>query len=109
MSNKYIQLCKIITPEFYDILRVYLEDCKFKRTATQLQPALNKLGGIYKRHFKKDQLRNAQLKKYLNTIYNYYLNKRINFSTGNTYNELIDVYESLIAAVQSYNSVLGID
>ncbi|KAL6932578.1 hypothetical protein ACO0OL_004057 [Hanseniaspora opuntiae] len=86
MANKYIQLCKMITPEFYDIMGVYLEDYKFKKTATQLQPALTKLGEIYKKHFKKDQLRNAQLRRYLNTIHNYYLNKKLDFSAIKSYN-----------------------
>ncbi|CAI8494456.1 unnamed protein product [Hanseniaspora opuntiae] len=108
MANKYIQLCKMITPEFYDIMGVYLEDYKFKKTPTQLQPALTKLGGIYKKHFKKDQLRNAQLRRYLNTIHNYYLNKKINSSGGSCCNELIDVYGSLIEAVKSYNSGLSL-
>lgn len=108
MANKYIQLCEMITPEFYDILGVYLEDYNSNLTAIQLQHLLTKLGKLYTKHFQKDQIRNAQLRKYLNTIHNYFLKKR-ECSTRNTYNELIDVYKSLITAVQSYNSVSSID
>ena len=101
----------MISPEFYDIMGVYLVEYNNRLTNSKMQTALTNLGVVYKQETQVENIRNVQLRKYLNTIHNYFLSKRINFSTGNKYNELIDVYETLIKQVVSFNRVRvsGID
>lgn len=104
--NNYEQLIELITPEFYDVLGVYIVGYSKPLTTVNLQPVMTKLNEAFNHCVDSTKITNNQLRRYLNTINNIFLFQRILHSTGNNVNMLADAYAALIMKVRAHDKSL---